>query len=216
MCSHDGSDDPEARDPNRDEFTTILSGLDQVEPAKAELDRLFVLLHDELRSIARGQLQAEANADTLQPTALVHEAYLRLVHVETASSWTRTQFLVLAARAMRWILVDHARQSLAQKRGGRRARVSLDEASEAMKDDAFDVVELEDALLRLGHLDQRMEVVVQCRVFAGMSMQEIGDALGVSRRTVHEDWKVASMWLARELGGTPPAGAAEPRKREDG
>jgi len=193
-----GSDDFGGPDPAT-EVATILTHLDHDRLDRAGLDRLFVLLHDELRRLAWGRLRTERVSHTLQPTALVHEAYLRLVKAANLPASSRARFLAIAARAMRQILIDHARRNGRQKRGGDRERVSFTDGVDPSGGEAFDLIDLHDSLARLGKLSPRMESIVEYRVFAGMTMQEIANALGVTRRTVQEDWRVASMWLRREL-----------------
>lgn len=167
--------------------------------------RLMPLVYDELRRLARGYLRRERADHTLQPTALVNEAYLRVVD-QTRVSWeNRAQFFGLAARLMRNILVDHARERAAQKRGGdgdrHATRLSLDETRVAIEERAAELVALDEALKSLAEFDERKSRVVEMRFFGGLSVEETATALGVSDKTVMREWRIAKMWLHRELSG---------------
>ncbi len=163
--------------------------------------RLMPLVYDELRRLARDYLRRERSDHTLQPTALVNEAYLRIVD-QTQMSWqNRAQFFGLAAQLMRHILVDHARAHAAQKRGGLTQRLSLDEARVAVEERAAELVALDEALKNLAAFDERKSRVVEMRFFGGLSVEETAAALDVSDKTVMRDWSVAKMWLHRELRG---------------
>jgi RNA polymerase sigma factor (TIGR02999 family) len=167
--------------------------------------RLFELVYDELRRLASSLMRRERAEHTLQPTALVHEAFLRLVGAPRIAWQDRAHFMGIAARAMRQILVDHARRHAAAKRGGRLQRVTLsDDAAEAPADEV-EVLELHEALERFATLDPRAARVVELRVFGGLSVPEAAHVLEISPRTVDGDWAVARMWLSRELGGQGPA-----------
>jgi len=176
---------------------------------RAALDRLFPLVYEELRRISHRQLGAERAGHTLSTTALVHEAYLKLVD-QTRAQWVdRAQFYAVAARAMRRILVDYARRHRAAKRGGDRERVSLDvqnlgeplaEAPAAAADERADtLIALDDALARLAELDERLSRVVECRFFGGLTEEETAAVLGVTARTVRRDWVKAKAWLYRAM-----------------
>lgn len=164
------------------------------------LDRLFPLVYGPLREIAARQLRGERAGHTLQPTALVNEAYLRLVRRDGAVVEDRAQFLAVAAQAIRRILVDHAREKGRLKRGGGRLRVTL---SEEVASDApdLDMVALDDALARLGEQHPENQQVVELRFFGGLSEKEVATVLGLSERTVRRRWTYARAWLFRELGG---------------
>lgn len=167
--------------------------------------QLMPLVYDELRRLARGYLRRERADHTLQPTALVNEAYLRVVD-QTRVSWeNRAQFFGLAARLMRNILVDHARERSAQKRGGdghnHAPRLSLDETRVRIEERAAELVALDEALKSLAEFDERKCEVVEMRFFGGLSVEETAAALGVSAKTVMREWRIAKMWLHRELGG---------------
>ncbi|CAN5314387.1 sigma-70 family RNA polymerase sigma factor [soil metagenome] len=163
---------------------------------------LVPLVYDELRRQARRALRREGEGHTLQATALVHEAWLRLDGQHDARWESRSQFLAVAAQTMRRVLVDHARARHAQKRGGGDVQISLGDAYAAVASpDAVDVLALDDALARLAIMDARKARLVELRYFAGLSIPEAAAALGVSQATVIREWAVARMWLRRELDG---------------
>lgn len=167
-------------------------------------DRLFSAVYDELRRIARRKLQRERVGHTLDTTALVHEAYFRLVD-QTRTDWTdRAQFFAIASRVMRRVLIDHARARLATKRGGARVAVTLGSADDAttlgLADERADtLLAVDDALTRLAEREARLARVVECRFFGGLTDAETGQVLGVTERTVQRDWVKAKDWLYREL-----------------
>ncbi|MEP7384664.1 MAG: sigma-70 family RNA polymerase sigma factor [Gemmatimonadota bacterium] len=165
------------------------------------LDALMPLVYDELRSLAGRVLHAERPDQTLQPTALVHEAYLRLVDQRTANYDGRTHFYSVAATLMRRIVVDMARRRNAAKRGGG-LLVRLDTGVDAAIDDALDVVRVDEALDALAAIDPRQARVVELRFFAGLSTEETATLLGVSERTIKRDWAMARAWLHRALSAT--------------
>ncbi len=186
----------------REEVTRILlADTNQAMKGPRPSDRLFELVYDELHATAARLMRSERAGHTLRPTALVHEAYLRLVDASKTRWQDRAHFLHTAARAMRQILVDHARKRLAKKRGGGLRQVTLDDELDGQDNPVFEILALDDALLRLSRLDKRMGRVVELRVFAGMNMDEIAHALLVSRRTVYDDWDLAKRWLSREFAG---------------
>jgi RNA polymerase sigma factor (TIGR02999 family) len=160
---------------------------------------LVPLVYAELRRQARRALRREGEGHTLQATALVHEAWLRLDGQHDARWESRTQFLAVAAQMMRRVLVDHARTRRALKRGGGGTQVTLGDAIHASAPDAVDVLALDDALARLAIMDPRKARLVELRYFAGLSIPETASALGVSLATVGREWAVARMWLRREL-----------------
>ena len=163
-------------------------------------DELVRLVYDELRRQARIALRREGEGHTLQPTALVHEAWLRLGDQRDARWESRAQFFAVAAQAMRRVLVDHARTRRALKRGAGAVQVSLGDADRAASaHDVVDVLALDDALARLAVLDPEKARLVDLRYFAGLSIPEAAAALGVSPATVGREWAVARMWLRREL-----------------
>jgi RNA polymerase sigma-70 factor, ECF subfamily len=162
-------------------------------------DSLFQLVYDELKRIARQYLSREREGHTLQPTALVHEAYLRMVD-QTRVSWqNRAQFYGVAATMMRRILVNHARGLATEKRGGAAQRLSLDEANFSPTENATDLLALDEALTRLAQMDERKSRVVELLFFGGLENKEAAEVLGVSEKTVQRDWQMARSWLYREL-----------------
>ena len=169
---------------------------------QAALDELMPLVHAELRRLAARCLRREDPSHTLQASALVNEAYLRLVDVKKISWQNRAHFFAISGRLMRRILVDHARSRRYLKRGGGVQRVSLDEAMTAASEKGRDLVALDDALTALAAVDARKSDVVELRFFGGLSVNETAEALGVSPETVMRDWKMAKVWLLRELDAT--------------
>lgn len=192
----------------RETVTRLLVRLRGADEAtrSAALQQVLDLLYPELRRLAARLMRRERPGHTLQPTALVHEAFLELVD-ETAIDWQgRAHFMGVAARVMRRVLVDHARRRGAGKRGGGLRQVTLDESSGmGAAARALDVLHLDEVLERLAALDARGAQVVELRVFGGLTADEVAAALGVSKRTVDSDWSVARMWLARELRSGPAA-----------
>ena len=174
----------------------------------AAAEELQAVIYEEMRRIARAQMRGERKNHTLHPTALVNEAYLRLVESET--DWeSRAHFFGAAVRAMRQILVDHARRRGRIKRGGRRERVPLEEI-EPTAEDAEEMLALDDALVRLAASDARKARVVELKFFAGLTMEQIAELLGVSPRSVKRDWNFARAWLYREMFADEKPGAANP------
>jgi RNA polymerase sigma factor (TIGR02999 family) len=168
---------------------------------------VFPLIYDELRRLARQQLQREPDGHTLSPTALVHEAYMRLIDY-SRMEWTgRAHFLAVAATAMRRVLVDHARGHRSMKRGGAARRVSIDDVEIGAEDRAELLLAIDEALDRLAALDARQAQVVECRFFGGMTEEETAEALGIGLRTAKRDWAKAKSWLHRELAAEPAADA---------
>lgn len=182
-----------------DPTQVLLAATIERDPGGNEREKLFVLLYEELRARAGQLMRAERRDHTLRPTALVHEAYLRLID-QTRVDWTdHARFCHIAARAMRQILVDHARARNALKRGGGAARITLDGNDPGTPDTTLDVLAVHDALAALRQTDERSAAVVEMRIFAGMNLEEIAAVLGVSRRTVDGDWAFARRWLARAM-----------------
>ena len=165
------------------------------------LERLVPLVHDELYRIARRCMAGERVGHSLQATALVNEAYLRLIDVSHVDWQNRAHFLAVSARLMRRILVDHARSRNYEKRGGGVQPVSFDEGLVVALEPAQDLVALHDALTTLAKVDARKSQVVELRFFGGLSVEETAEALHVSTDTVTRDWKFAKVWLLRELQG---------------
>ena len=167
--------------------------------AKTQTDRLFQAVYADLYRLAAGYFRGQPSDHTLQPTALVHEAYLRLLRREPESPGQRDHFTAVAATAMRQVLVSYARRRRATKRGGDLHRVELD--SQAIPPETLDVdlLELDDALTKLEGLDPRLSTIVEMMFFGGLKMGEAARALQVSKRTVERHWRLARAWLSREL-----------------
>ena len=165
----------------------------------AALGKLVPLIYGDLQRLARRQLAGRRSGHTLNTTGLVHEAYLKLVDARQDDYNDRGHFFAVASLAMRQIIVDHARYYGAKRRGGSSPIRSLDSIDIAVEDEAESLVELDDALGRLGELDPRLPRVVECRFFAGLTAEETAEALQVSKKTVDRDWKRARAWLRREL-----------------
>jgi len=190
--------------PTSNEITQLL--LAWSEGDEQALDRLIPLVYDELHRLAQSYMRKERAGQTLQTTALIHEAYLRLIDANQVQWRNRAHFFGIAARLMRQILAGAARERGCQKRGGGAERVSLDEAmvDEAMVIDERldeDVVALDEALGELAQFDARKVQVVEMRFFGGLTEDEIAAALGVSPETVRRDWRLARSWLRRKLSG---------------
>jgi RNA polymerase sigma factor (TIGR02999 family) len=186
------------------EVTRVLSAIEHGDPHAA--GQLLPLVYDELRRLAAHKLAHEQPGQTLQPTALVHEAYLRLVDHEQAQHWnSRGHFFGAAAEAMRRILIDNARRKKAEKHGGTHRRIDLAEAEPVADARPEDLVELGDALDRLAGEDATAAVVARLRLFAGLSVEDAAQALGVSRAAAYRDWTYARAWLHACLSDHPPA-----------
>jgi RNA polymerase sigma factor (TIGR02999 family) len=164
------------------------------------LKELTPLVYQELHRLARHYLGRERQGHTLQTSALVNEAYLRLIEVHQVNWQNRAHFFAISAQLMRQILVDFARARQAQKRGGAASHVALDEALEFSQEKSADLVALDDALTVLADLDARQSRVVELRFFGGLSVEETAEVLQVSTGTVRRDWRLARAWLYRELG----------------
>ncbi len=180
--------------------------LDRVRDGDREaIDEIFAILYDELRDLAHAQRRRWRGNATINTTALIHEAYVKLVGGEGAELESRAHFRSLAARAMRHVLCDYARSQAAQRRGGGLAPVTLDEVVAAgerpafMSEDSELLVALDEALRRLEQAEPRQAQVVECRFFGGLSVEETATALDISTRTVKRDWAVAQAWLHREM-----------------
>jgi RNA polymerase sigma factor (TIGR02999 family) len=190
--------------------TTLLRSLRQGDAAA--LDRLLPLVYDELRSLARSHLRGERQEHTLGATALVHEAYLRLAAREQLTPEDRSHFFAIAAQAMRRVLIDHARARNRKKRGSGQELEALEPdlllTDEMMLTDqmAEELILLDAALHRLAQANERAARVVEQRFFAGLTLEETAQALGVSLKTVQRDWILARAWLRKEIGGDLPEG----------
>ena len=180
-----------------DDITALLAAWGRGD--EAALQQLIPLVHRELHQIARRCLKGERPGHTLQPTALVNEAYLRLVDVRRVSWKNRTHFLAMSARLMRRVLVDFARSRQYQKRGGGVMKVALDEAHHVSTERGQDLVALDEALTALSAIDERKARVIEMRFFGGLTVAEVAEVLGMSKRAVEAEWTMVSAWLRREL-----------------
>jgi RNA polymerase sigma-70 factor, ECF subfamily len=168
---------------------------------KETLDKLMPVVYDELRRQAARYLRREKAGHTLQTTALIHEAYVRLVDQHNVQWQNRAQFFGMAAQMMRRILVDHARTKKRAKRGGSDIKVSLGDADVLVKGQDLDVVALDEALNRLAEIDEQQSRVVELRFFSGLTVEETAEVMNISPATVKRDWSMAKAWLHRELSG---------------
>jgi RNA polymerase sigma factor (TIGR02999 family) len=184
------------------DVTQILNAIDQGDPRAAA--ELLPLVYDELRKLAADRLCAEAPGHTLQPTALVHEAYLRLVGAQELQDWnSRGHFFAAAAEAMRRILVESARSKRSLKRGGGARRVNFDQAASLVEEPADDLLALDEALDRLAAEDPAKAEIVKLRYFAGLTVEQAAQALGLSRATADRYWAYSKVWLYRAVTGDP-------------
>jgi RNA polymerase sigma factor (TIGR02999 family) len=182
------------------DVTQILSRIESGDPSAAE--QLLPLVYEELRKLAAAKLSQEKPGQTLQATALVHEAYLRLVDVEKAQRWdSRGHFFAAAAEAMRRILVDNARRKLRPKHGGEWKRVDVKSMAETCVSTDEDLLALDEALARLAVDDHDSAEIVKLKYFAGLTVPQIAELLGTTSRTVDRRWAYARSWLHQELGG---------------
>jgi RNA polymerase sigma factor (TIGR02999 family) len=187
------------REDDSHEVSRILAAAEDGEPV--DLEALLPLVYDHLRAIAAQKMAGERRGHTLEPTALVHEAYLRLVG-HTPLGWNgKKHFFSAAAEAMRRILVDHARSRGAAKRGGGRRGIPLDVVELATREDPAEILAVDDALFRLRDQDPQTAEIVKLKFFAGLAEKEVAEALGLSERTVRREWFLARAWLERELSG---------------
>lgn len=186
---------------DKQDITLMLREFDLGDPRQGE--QLLAMIYDELHRLAAGQMSRERAGHTLQPTALVHEAYLRLVDVENVPWAGCAHFYGVAARAMRQILVDHARKVGAAKRGGQWRRVTIDENLGPDQAAGYDLFDLHDAVEKLARQDPALGRLIELRFFGGLTLDETAEVTGVSRRKVAKDWAFARLWLARELSGEP-------------
>ena len=179
------------------QVTQLLANWSQGDLAAREA--LMPLVYNELRSLARSYLRRERSDHTLQATALVHEAYLRLVEQDNVNWQNRHHFFGAAANLMRRILVDHARAHLADKRGSGLPKVAITEAIAMSREQPADMLALDESLARLSSVDPQQGRIVELRVFAGLTVEETAELLGISPATVKRDWAVAKAWLLREI-----------------
>jgi RNA polymerase sigma factor (TIGR02999 family) len=181
-----------------DGITKLL--IDWSQGDQAALEKLMPLVYDELRRLASNYLRRERAGHTLQPTALVNEAYLKLVDQRHARWQNRAHFFGISAQLMRRILVDHARQHQAAKRGGsQQQRLSITSAERVVKQPEIDLLALNEALDELALIDPQQAQIVELKFFGGLSIEETAEVLGISHATVERDWKMARAWLRREL-----------------
>jgi RNA polymerase sigma factor (TIGR02999 family) len=166
---------------------------------KSAEERLIPLVYQELRRIASARLRREVHHHSLQPTALVHEAYLRLTKLREIDWQSRAHFFAVSATIMRRILVDHARSNQAKKRGEGETFISLNDSMFPAPEREPEILALDEALNKLAKLDERQSKIIELRFFAGMSEEEAGEVLGISARTVKRDWRIARAWLYGEL-----------------
>jgi len=179
------------------ETTRLLHALRRDDPAAVE--RLYAIVYDELHGVAERYFRDQPGDHTLQPTALVNEAFLRLAD-QTRMEWqSRAHFLAVAARAMRQILIDHARRRGAAKRGGDLCRVTVDQAVTPIADSDPELLDLDEALQRLAAIDERQSRVVELRFFGGLTVEEVAHVIDVSKTTAETEWRMARAWLRREL-----------------
>jgi RNA polymerase sigma factor (TIGR02999 family) len=183
-----------------DALTEALKGVSQGDATA--MDRLLPVVYAEMRRLAANYLRGERTGHTLQPTALVHEAYLRLVGQRDIPWQSRAHFVGVAARTMRHILVDHARRRKAQKRGGGDSPVTLDTGALVAGGTPVAFDDLDQALVDLAKLSERQARIVELRYFGGLSIEETGEVLGIASATVKRDWVAARAWLYRELTGS--------------
>jgi RNA polymerase sigma factor (TIGR02999 family) len=181
------------------EVTSLLAAWGEGD--QSALNELMPLVYNELHRMARHVWRAQDQGNTLQPTALINEAYIRLAGVKNASYQDRCHFFAVACNAMRQILVNHARSHLTQKRGSGRIALSLDDIQPAVHQQAAEVVALHEALERLQAIDARKGKIIEMRYFGGLSIEETAETLGVSVITVNRDWRLARTWLMREMNG---------------
>ncbi len=167
---------------------------------RSALDRLLPIVYGQLRQLAENQLRQERVGHTLTPTALVHEAYLKLVQLEQIDWRGKSHFFGACAQSMRRILISYARMKKAEKRGSGAEHVPIDNVILAAQDRPAEIIALDEALTKLERLSERQARVVECRFFAGMSVEETGEAIGISPATVKREWTVARAFLNRELG----------------
>ena len=188
--------------PDSHEVTQLL--LAWSEGDKAALDRLMPLVYGELRLLAKSYMRRERAGQTIQTTALIHEAYLRLIDAHQVRVENRRNFFAVAARLMRQVLVDLARERRSRKRGGGARQVSLNEALVVSKQRDEGLLALDEALSALAQIDPRKSQMVELRFFGGLSVEEAAEALNVSVETIHRDWRLAKSWLSRRLRGEKP------------
>ena len=180
------------------DVTRILSQIEEGDPAAA--DELLPLVYDELRRLSARRLASESPGQTLQATALVHEAYLRLVDGRPAQHWdSRGHFFAAASEAMRRILIEIARRKSSAKRGGGKARLALEQVELGVLEDSYELLELDEALTKLAQTDPAAAELVQLRYFGGLTIDQAAEVLGISQRTAYYTWAYARSWLRCEM-----------------
>lgn len=200
------TDPPDQAPPRAEESDDAVVGLvTRASQGDAQaLSSLMPLVYDELRRLARGYLRRERPGQTIQPTALVHDAYLRLIKDKRRDWQTRAHFVAIAAISMRQILIERARARAAEKRGGARVRVTLDEGLIEAPDASVDLLAVDEALTRLAAIDPEQARIVELRFFGGLTIEESAEALGISSATVKRHWTMARAWLQREVAADAP------------
>ena len=198
-----GNEEGAVESPGPEEITILLRQIGDGD--ERAIDELFRLVYTELRGLAQHHFNDQPARHTLQPTALIHEAYLRMVRADDLQVEDRSHFFALASRVMRQLLVDHCRRRRSQKRGGDWGQITLEGIAGDSRDLALEVIALDEALSHLTSLDERKAKVVELRYFGGLSNEEIATSLEVSTRTVESDWAFARAWLKRELSGSDEA-----------
>ncbi|HNO77507.1 MAG TPA: sigma-70 family RNA polymerase sigma factor [Phycisphaerae bacterium] len=189
-------------EPTQSEFTQMLARARSGDDSAVHA--LLPLIYGEMRALAGGFFRDQGPAHTLQPTALVHEAFLKLVGPSEVEWQSRAHFFAVAAKAMRQILTDHARRRRAQKRGGEHDRITLSGLSTPVADSAFELVAFEEAIDRLSKLDERQGRIVELRFLGGLTVEEVGEVMELSVSTVEREWRMARAWLRRELSDEAP------------
>jgi RNA polymerase sigma factor (TIGR02999 family) len=183
---------------NHNDITQLLNRLQDND--EGLIDQIYPLVYDHLRNEAHLQLRRERAGHTLQTTALVHEAYIKMVDQDKAGFHDRNHFLAIAALAMRRILISYARKKNAEKRGGKEPAVTFTDGMAPYEAKISEMLDLDDALEKLEKLDERQAKIVQYRFFGGMNYKEIADIMGGTEHSVRYDWRVARAWLKREMG----------------
>lgn len=186
--------------PRQHEITELLA--EWREGNQSALDELYPLVYDELHRLARRYMSRERKGHTLQTTALIHEAYVRLVDQKNVQWANRSHFFAISAQIMRRILIDHARRHQYAKRGGGARQVSLEEAATVVPDHSEELLRLDEALKSLAEMDPRRSQVVELRYFGGLNNEEIAGVLHISENTVTRDWNMARAWLYQQLSGS--------------
>lgn len=182
-----------------EDITVLLNQLESGD--KNQVEAIYPLVYDHLRDLASGQLRRERKGHTLETTALVHEAYIKLVDQDQASFHNRSHFLAIAALAMRRILISYARKRKAEKRGGNEIPVTFVDGMAARQAEPEKLLDLDEALTKLEEMNERHAKIVQYRFFGGLTYKEIAKVIGDTEHSVRYDWRVARAWLKREMGG---------------